>query len=372
MTSVNLGYFGIQSDSDARGGKPSMSRLSGVSSTDFLKMFEERANAGFWTSEFATDRFTISDGLKRLLAIHDTEDATYANLVKMMHPDDRASHDNIRALVRLGQPVDREYRIIRADGTLRWIRNIADVVADRNGVPVRAVGLCLDVTHQHEASRSVTEGWRSYKTLVSAIAPIQWRSLPNGRVISRDGWEGDVDHWSDGTTKFLEQIHPEDRERVKADWDESLASGKVLNSAFRLLGLDGQFRQFLSRAAPLLDDNGAIREWLGVLIPVGLENLRQPDRAPAAEPEQDIQKEILLEASQVRAARAYLQWTKEDLASNAGISVSTVKRMESEIGRAVRARHFQAVRDAFQAAGVGFVNGPGSQTAITLQKTGLR
>lgn len=356
MTTVKLGHFGTQSDTDPLSDRQSMARQSGVSSSHFLKLMEEKGNVGFWASEFATNALTISEGLKRLMGMQNTSDASYEDLVDKMHPDDRAANENMRDLIRLGQPVNREFRVIRPDGTLRWIRNIAEVFFGKNGVPIRALGLCMDVTERYEASRSVTEGWRSYKTLVSAIAPLQWRNLPDGTVISKENWLGLVGDCFDGTSKWLEQVHPEDRNLANALWVESLATGNVLNSTFRLRCIDSQFRQFISRAAPLLDDNGHIREWLGVLIPVGDLN--------AGKPETTIEADVL-ESSLVRAARAYLQWSVEDLASRAGVSVSTVRRIEGDEIKTIRLRHLQAVLQAFHKAGIAFARGPGSQRSIT-------
>lgn len=365
MTILNSGHFGNQSDEELRVDRQSMARISGVSSSHFLKLIEERGSVGFWTSEFATNRLTISEGLKRIMAMQDATDANYEDLIRMMHPDDKALNENMRDLIRLGQPIDREFRVIRPDGTLRWIRNIAEVVVDRNGVPIRAVGFCKDVTDRHEASRSVTEGWRSYKTLVSAIAPIQWRNLPNGHVFLREGYQELIGDFY-GATKWLEHLHPDDREIAEANWAKSLATGTVLNSTFRVRCIDGEYRLFLSRAAPMLNDLGNVQEWLGVLIPVGEINAGKSDNKDQTS-DAAIEADAVLEPSLVRAARAYLQWSVEDLASRASISVSTVRRMEGEESQTIRFRHFQAVRDALRIAGVVFASGPGSQRSIMFQ-----
>ncbi len=362
MTTVKSGYFSTQSDSNSHSDRQTMARQSGVSSSHFLKLMEEKGNVGFWASEFATNALTVSEGLRRLMAMPDAPDAGYADLVRLMHPDDRASNENMQALIRAGQPVNREFRIIRPDGTLRWIRNIAEIIIGNDGVPIRAVGLCMDVTDRYEASRSVTEGWRSYKTLTSAIASIEWRNLPNGHVFLREGYSNLIGDFY-GATEWLNNIHPDDREKASANWVESLATGSVYSSTLRVMCLDGKYRLFLSRAAPILDDMGGIREWLGVLIPVDDLNPAEPDTKDQTS-EATIEAEML-ESSLVRAARVYLQWSVEDLALRAGVSVSTVRRIEGDEIKTIRLRHLQAVLEAFHKAGVAFASGPGSQRSIT-------
>lgn len=70
----------------------------------------------------------------------------------------------------------------------------------------------------------------------------------------------------------------------------------------------------------------------------------------------EAEKGEILSPEQVKAARALLSWTKEELAGNCGVSTTTIRHLES--GR----RHpslpiFSAIRDAFESAGVEFSNG---------------
>ena len=61
----------------------------------------------------------------------------------------------------------------------------------------------------------------------------------------------------------------------------------------------------------------------------------------------------------MRAARGLLDWSQMDLAEKAGVSISTVKRMEGGNGP-VQATHENALKvtAAFEAAGVEFLCAP--------------
>jgi transcriptional regulator with XRE-family HTH domain len=61
---------------------------------------------------------------------------------------------------------------------------------------------------------------------------------------------------------------------------------------------------------------------------------------------------------QIKAARALLAWSQEDLAEAAGISVPTVKRLEAADGK-LGGREDTAIklRGALEAAGIEFTNG---------------
>ncbi len=59
-------------------------------------------------------------------------------------------------------------------------------------------------------------------------------------------------------------VHPEDAERYVRRWLAVLASGDPFEEEVRLRRADGEYRWFLSRAVPLRDKRGEIRQWYGV------------------------------------------------------------------------------------------------------------
>ncbi|MEW8627054.1 MAG: helix-turn-helix transcriptional regulator [Candidatus Thiodiazotropha sp.] len=63
-----------------------------------------------------------------------------------------------------------------------------------------------------------------------------------------------------------------------------------------------------------------------------------------------------ISGAQVRAARGILKWSVADLAAESGVSVSTIKRLESVDGIPnIQTAKLQAIQDAFLKTGrVGF------------------
>jgi transcriptional regulator with XRE-family HTH domain len=67
----------------------------------------------------------------------------------------------------------------------------------------------------------------------------------------------------------------------------------------------------------------------------------------------------MLTAEQVRAARALLRWTVQDLAVAARIGVATIHRLEQTVGPlSGRERTEEDLRRAFELAGIEFVGTP--------------
>jgi transcriptional regulator with XRE-family HTH domain len=65
----------------------------------------------------------------------------------------------------------------------------------------------------------------------------------------------------------------------------------------------------------------------------------------------------VVKPEQFRAARALLKWSQTDLAEHAGMSLPTVKRLETGRGANVSDDARKKLKAALEAAGVEFING---------------
>jgi two-component system CheB/CheR fusion protein len=62
---------------------------------------------------------------------------------------------------------------------------------------------------------------------------------------------------------WFEQVHPDDRERVREEWRASLRLGQALSSEMRLRGRDGLYRWFRWNCVPIRDGTGQVIRWYG-------------------------------------------------------------------------------------------------------------
>ena len=76
-----------------------------------------------------------------------------------------------------------------------------------------------------------------------------------------------------------------------------------------------------------------------------------------------------LTSAQIRAARALLRWSAEDLARESTLGVTTIRRAElTEAQTSMTAANDLAVRRALEAAGVEFIDENGGGPGVRLQK----
>jgi hypothetical protein len=71
----------------------------------------------------------------------------------------------------------------------------------------------------------------------------------------------------------------------------------------------------------------------------------------------------------VRAARALLRWEQRDLEAASSVSLPTIKRLESKPGIMVaHASTLVALKKAFEAAGIEFIDENGGGPGVRLKK----
>jgi two-component system CheB/CheR fusion protein len=62
---------------------------------------------------------------------------------------------------------------------------------------------------------------------------------------------------------WLEQLHPEDRDRVREAWRTCIKNGENFKLEYRLRNAIGQHRRFMARSVPIRDAQGTIIRWYG-------------------------------------------------------------------------------------------------------------
>ncbi len=117
-------------------------------------------------------------------------------------------------------------------------------------------------TAREAASLSVDR----YRALVSATAQIIWRSAPTGELTTITGnWAELTGLEATAASGFgwAAALHPDDRAAYLAESAHSFALGRPFTVEVRIRARDGRYRWFVLQAAPVHDQAGQIREWIG-------------------------------------------------------------------------------------------------------------
>ncbi|CAO4140957.1 histidine kinase [Methylorubrum thiocyanatum] len=344
------------------------------SSRHFLKLIEDTGKVGFWSADLRSEMMEASSGLYRILGLEPGTEMTFRRGIDMIHPQDQPKHDNQIAVLRSGQSINREFRIIRPDRTQRWILHIAEAILGPDGHPTHGIGVVFDVTARHDALNSLMQRHDRMNALIAATAAVFWVNKASGEPSEMPQWMALTGQSYDEMQGlgWLDAVHPDDRPRTQAAWMTAVEHLAPYNTDYRVLCADGIYRWFNARGAPVLNKDGSVREWVGVCLNVPGRNRfgeastkGAPTEAPTASVAMGSADENLT-AAQVRAARGITDLSKEELAKLANVSVSTLNRLEdSNCTIRPRAETIMAVRRALEKAGVEF-------TFVSGKKPGVR
>ncbi|WP_394742178.1 PAS domain S-box protein [Natronococcus roseus] len=97
-----------------------------------------------------------------------------SSFVDAIHPEDR---DRVREALseqREGT-YDEEYRVVRPDGEVRWVRDRAVPIRDENGTVDRIVGIASDVTDQRRVEQELRDRERELSRLMSNVPGMVYR-----------------------------------------------------------------------------------------------------------------------------------------------------------------------------------------------------
>ncbi len=89
-----------------------------------------------------------------------------------IHPEDRERVANAMA-ERISEGYSREYRIIRSDGSLRWIADRGFPVYDAQGRTERFVGTASDITERKNAEERLQQSHRQLSALTARLQSIR-------------------------------------------------------------------------------------------------------------------------------------------------------------------------------------------------------
>ncbi|WP_066741018.1 ATP-binding sensor histidine kinase [Cupriavidus sp. D384] len=117
-----------------------------------LSMGESVSHTGSWRWDLKRDRFTGSDELRRIYELQpDQQDLPFEVFLSRMHPEDRdmvrhvtETHVARQATVRV------EHRIVRADGSIRYLAAVGKPLPGDNG-ELDYVGTVTDITARRQA-----------------------------------------------------------------------------------------------------------------------------------------------------------------------------------------------------------------------------
>ena len=165
-----------------------------------------------------------------------------------------------------GQSAQSEDEVLwRRDGTSFAAR--LSVYPMREGETLTgAVVTFEDISERKRAQAELRESQQQFQNLANAMPQLAWMADPTGHIF----WYNQRWYEYTGTTfdemegwGWSQVHHPDHIEGVVESWSLALHEERPWEDTFPLKSATGEWRWFLSRAAPIRDENGEITRWFG-------------------------------------------------------------------------------------------------------------
>jgi PAS domain S-box-containing protein len=232
----------------------------------FLEQAQESVGLGWWVLDPDQEHMiTWSPQAHRIYGLDSAQfDGRTETLASLVHPDDLPMVSAaIAAALAGGPPYQAEYRIIRPDGSLRWVLQAAVVERDDAGAPGRMLGICQDITDRKRIEDEIRASAAYNRSLIDA-------SLNPMFTIGRDGAISDVNAATERATGYgrAELVGTGFRDYftepdlAQAGYELAFAEGSAGDSPLQLRHRDGHIVPVLLNAAVYRDQAGHV---LGVL-----------------------------------------------------------------------------------------------------------
>ncbi|MGX7951581.1 PAS domain-containing protein [Tsuneonella sp. HG249] len=259
---------------DGRASKASLLPETGLSlreSEGRFREFADNSQDALWIIDAETRRLEyLSPAFERIwgIAPHEVMD-DLSRWAEFIHPDDRALAVQALPRVLAGEPCVADYRIIRPDRSVRWIRDTGFPIRE-NGEVKRAGGIAQDVTDLRRAETSLRESEERLALAldVGQLASWDW-DLRSGVLTWNDLQNGtECDQEGEGTSTFeawLARVHPADRAGTVAAIEAARDAREPYVQTFRILHPDGAIRWCSARGRFFYDDDGEPCRMIGVM-----------------------------------------------------------------------------------------------------------
>jgi PAS domain S-box-containing protein len=229
--------------------------------------------------------FWIADALsKRVLYASPAYERIWGRPVSQLYdrPDDwiEAVHEDDRPRVVAalkagvsGRAFDIDFRVVGPDGGIRWVRDRAHSVRDRDGREVRRIGIAQDITDRKEAelnNRTNTERFVLAQHAAS-IGIWDWDIVSGERWFTPEYFDlFGLPRDSPPPTyeDFIARVHPEDVATAQQRVQNAVTGKAEFDFEFRVVWPDASVHWITSKGRAFHDDSGNPVRLIGVNLDI--------------------------------------------------------------------------------------------------------
>lgn len=233
-------------------------------------LLHESANLGTWDWDIKTGNFIFNKPFVEMLGFSfDEIEPNIKSVRKIVHKDNSCVTDLILNLPKkeLTKLIKVEHRAINKSGDIKWVQCIGKVVEqDKQGNPIRAIGLHLDITDKKISQLKIVESEIRYRQIFDHINEVFFITDEDGTLIDTNLEGESLYGYSRVQILKLNVVdlyaNPEDRIRFKKAIEKQ---GFLKDFELEMKKKDGTIIDVLVNGSVRRDKNDKIIGYIGII-----------------------------------------------------------------------------------------------------------
>ncbi len=240
-----------------------------------LRVALAASQTGTFSWNPATGTFVqLGESMKRLLGFSPDQALAHpeAAIVRRIHPSEVAAVRSSIEKCRSGDDVEVEFRVVLPDGSVRWLFARGKTTCNSQQQPL-IVGAATDITNRKQAQAAAHRSDANRKFALEAAHVAEWELEIASRKVKRSllhdqifGYDSLVPDWT--VDKFLQHVHPDDRESVHSTILKAAAGGPDLDYECRITRPDQSERWIWAHGARFPDETGQPTRMIGITMDI--------------------------------------------------------------------------------------------------------
>ena len=154
-------------------------------SEERYSLAQKAANIGSWDWDIKTGSLRWSERIEPIFGLKAGKfDGKFKTFLKFIHPKDRENIvEAIDSSLNGEKIYDIDHRVVWQDHSIHWVRETGDVIRDRDGKPIRMIGIVQDITEKKEMENYIKERDDWLQAIIDNSGSIIYAKDIKGRYI---------------------------------------------------------------------------------------------------------------------------------------------------------------------------------------------